>query len=135
MQIKPYIAFDGNGAEALAYYCETLGAEKVFSMTFGEMPDQSDWVTDENRGRLAHGSFKLGEHEVYLSDTPGTEPHKGYSGITIQLACDSVEQGQALFDALAADGSVQMPFAPTFWSKGFGMLADKYGVPWMISAD
>ena len=135
MELNPYIAFDGNGAEALRYYCDTLGAELVNIMTFGEMPGDFDWIHDGNRNRLAHGAIRLGKQLIYASDTPGFEPHKGFAGITIQCKCDTLEEGQSLFDKLAADGAAQMPFAPTFWAKGFGMLTDKYGVPWMVNVE
>ena len=134
MNINPYIAFDGNGREALQYYCDTLGAELVSAMTFGEMPGEMDWITDENRHRLAHGEISLNGRTIYASDTPGFEPHGGFAGITIHLGFDTVDDARAMFDKLAADGEVQMPFEATFWAAGFGMLTDKYGVPWMVDA-
>lgn len=135
MNINPYLAFDGNGAEALQYYCDTLGAEMQFSQTFGDMPEQGDWITDANRDRLAHGAITLKGQTIMASDTPGFEPHEGFHGVTLQCAFDDLDEARAFFDALARDGSVRMPFEKTFWAKGFGMVTDKFGVPWMVNVD
>ncbi len=135
MQLSPYIAFDGNGREAIDYYCETLGAEIVMAMNFGDMPEQGDWITDANRDRLAHATLRIGDMTIMASDTPGFEPHNGFSGVTLQVACDTLEEGQTFFEKLAADGTVMMPFEKTFWAQRFGMLTDKFGVPWMVNVD
>ena len=60
---------------------------------------------------------------------------KGYEGFTLSVQGKSVEEGKRLFDALSAGGKVTMPFAETFWAKGFGMLVDKFGVPWMVNCE
>jgi len=43
--------------------------------------------------------------------------------------------GPRVFTTLAQNGTVQMPFQPTFWAKGFGMLIDRFGTPWILNAD
>ena len=128
MQLNPYLNFDGNGKEALAYYADVFDGEVLVAMTFGEMPGEHAFVNDSNRDRLAHGTVRFGDRVLFASDTGGQAPHKGFEGVTLQLSFDTVEEGQAIFDRLAAEGSVTMPFAPTFWAKGFGMLRDKFGV-------
>ena len=133
MQLNPYIAFDGNGQDAIEYYCATLGGEIVMSMKFGDMPEQGDWITDQNRDRLAHATIRIGDMTIMASDTPGFEPHKGFEGVTLQVTCDTKDEAEGFFNKLAADGEVLMPFAKTFWSDGFGMLKDKFGVPWMLN--
>ncbi|MGB1235326.1 MAG: VOC family protein [Planktomarina sp.] len=135
MKINPYLNFDGNGAEALAYYTDVLGGTVQSSMTFGGMPDSPEWVTDANKDRLANAVLKVGEQVIMISDTAGFEPHKGFEGVTLQIAADTVEEGEALFAKLSEGGEVRMPFAPTFWAKGFGMCSDKFGVPWMINVE
>lgn len=91
MQLSPYLQFDGNGHEALDYYRDTLGAEIVMSMKFGDMPDQGDWVTDLNRDRLAHATLQIGDMTIMASDTGGFEPHKGFHGVTLQVSCETVD--------------------------------------------
>ena len=135
MKLTPYLSFDGNGLEAIDYYCSKLGATKEFSFTFGEMPEQPEWVTDANRDRLAHGSIVLNGCQIYASDTAGMEPHVGFQGVTLHLGFNDFDSAQSMFDLLASDGEVRMPFEATFWSKGFGMVADKFGVAWMIDVE
>jgi len=133
MKLNPYLSFDGNAREALDYYCATLGATLTSSMTYGEMPGDFDWVNDGNKHRLANGQITLGDQSILASDGPGFEPHKGFEGVTLQTSFDNVDEAKAFFDKLAADGTVRMPFEPTFWAKGFGMLTDKFGVSWMVN--
>lgn len=135
MRLNPYLTFDGNGMEAAEYYVATLGGEIITAMKFGEMPEQESWVTDDVKDRLAHATIKFGDNQILISDTAGQEPFKGYHGMTLQLSVASIEEGQEIFDKLANDGEVRMPFGPQFWTKGFGMLADKFGVQWMVNCD
>jgi len=135
MQINPYLEFDGNAAEAMAFYAEVLGGEVVQSMTFGEMPDQPDWVTDANRDRVANAILHVGDRVIMASDTGGFEPYKGHHGVTLQVGVEDVDAGRGLFEQLSAGGEVRMPYAETFWAKGFGMCRDKFGVSWMVNCD
>lgn len=135
MQLNPYLSFDGNGAEAAEYYAEILGGEIVSQMIFGDIPDNPEWVTDANRDRLAHANVQFAGGNIMFSDTAGQEPFQGYAGVTLQISVDSLTQGEALFEKLSAGGAIRMPFAPTFWAKGFGMCSDKYGVSWMVNLD
>ena len=70
MNINPYLSFDGNGREALDYYCATIGATLKSSMTYGEMPGDFDWVNDGNKDRLANGEIDLAGQSILASDTP-----------------------------------------------------------------
>lgn len=135
MQLNPYVTFDGNGVEALNYYAEILGGKVGYAMTFGEMPDSPDWVNDANRDRLAHGAVVFAGGTIMVSDTAGFEPFEGYKGMTLQVSVDSFDEGAALFEKISQDGDVKMPYSETFWAKGFGMCADKFGVSWMVNCD
>jgi len=66
---------------------------------------------------------------------PPGMPFEGYKGFTLSVQGDDVDAGRATFDALAEGGKVTMPYAPTFWAAGFGMLVDKFGVPWMVNVE
>jgi PhnB protein len=135
MKLTPYLAFDGNAAEALAYYCQAFGAEMVFSTTFAEMPEQEDWITDANKDRLAHGEITLNGMRIYASDTAEFEPHTGFAGVTLHLGFETADKARAMFETIAKDGTIKMPFAETFWSKGFGVVDDKFGVSWMVDVE
>lgn len=134
MELHPYLLFDGNAREALAFYAETFGKPVPEAMTFGAMPDQS-WVTDANRDRIAHVSLELGNVRLMISDTAGAEPFGGHAGMSISVMMDTVEEGAALMARLSEGGEITMPFAPTFWAKGFGACKDRFGVSWMVDVE
>ena len=128
--LNPYVSFDGNAREAMEFYQSVLGGElKV--MTFGE-----SGMPGPGSDKVMHAQLTSAEgYTIMASDMPPGMPHKGYEGFTLSVQGKSVEEGKRLFDALSAGGKVTMPFAETFWAKGFGMLVDKFGVPWMVNCE
>ena len=114
MTITPYLTFDGTGAEALAFYAEVLDGEIAFTQRFDQMPDQS-MVPEGAGSRLAHGRMTYGDGQVLMiSDTMGQEPFAGHNGFSLQLSFDDIEDARRIFDTLADEGEVTMPFGPTF---------------------
>lgn len=132
MQIHPYLTFDGDCAEAFAAYARLLGGDVEFSQTFGASPMAKD-VPPEWHDRVMHALVRFGGQSIMGSDAP--PPHfEAPQGISVSLIYDDVEEGRRAFEALAEGGTVKMPFEPTFWAKGFGMLTDRWGIPWMVNA-
>ncbi len=134
MHIESYLFFDGRCEEAIAFYRRALGAEVLMMMrnkdspepaSPGELPEGSD-------DKILHASLRIGKSSVMLSDghCAGQPDFRGFS---LSIATDTVAEARRLFDALAADGQVQMPLAQTFWSPLFGMVADRFGISWMVS--
>jgi len=129
-----YLQFDGRCAEALAFYAEVLGGRVIMMSKYSDAPPNSamppvpaHWIM---HGRLSwpHGGMLMG------SDG-GMEPYAGIKGVGLNVNCADVAQGEKVFHALAAGGTVKMPFSATFWSPGFGMLVDRFGVPWMVNVE
>lgn len=131
MTINPYLTFDGNCAEAMAFYQGILGGD-LQVMKYGDMPDNS-MVPDGMGDRIAHAGLDLGGVRLQASDSMGHMPFNGHCGFNLQLEPTSVDEGKALFDKLAEGGKVTMEYQETFWAKGFGLLNDKFGVPWMVN--
>ncbi|PXK69478.1 VOC family metalloprotein YjdN [Klebsiella variicola] len=139
MSLSPYLAFAGNCAEAIAFYQQTLGAELMFKMTFGEMPPPAQEASDGCPSgqkmaddAIAHASLRINNGELMLSDSAfGPDVH--YAGFTLVLAPSDVAEGQPWFDALAVGGRIEMAWQETFWAHGFGKVVDRFGVPWMIN--
>src|SRR5512143_1046887 len=127
--MQAYLSFDGDTAQALAFYARCLGGRVTFSQTFGESP-MADQVPPGARGRITHATLEARGHKLMASDTPPAMPFHGHHGFALSVQTADVAEGERLFQALADGGSVTMPYAPTFWSKGFGMLVDRFGVPW-----
>ena len=135
MVVQPYLHFYGRCDEALAFYEQALGAEITFKMRHKEAPGNS---TAEGEGgeRIMHASFKVGQTTLLATDgEPGGTAKPTYSGFSISISLDSVEKGERIFNALAQGGEVRFPWQSTFWAKGFGMVTDKFGVPWMVNVE
>ena len=132
--MQAYVTFDGNAAEALAFYAQALDGKIINSMTFAESPMGAETPADY-KAKIMHATLEARGHQLMASDKPPGFPFKGYHGFTLSVQSKTVEEGKKLFDALGAGGKVTMPYAPTFWSAGFGMLEDKFGVPWMVNCE
>ena len=131
MQVQPYLSFEGRCEEAINFYRNALGAEVIMMMRFKEAPDQS-MMTPGNRGeKIMHASLRIGDSTVMASD--GQCMGKAiFQGISLSLTASNDAEAKRLFDALANGGQIQMPLAKTFFSPAFGVVADKFGVPWMV---
>jgi PhnB protein len=132
MNVNIYLTFDGRCAEAFADYARILGGKVAFSQTFGESPMAKD-VPAEQHDRVMHSELHLGDKVIMGSDAP-PQWYTTPGGFSVSLGFDDVEEGQRVFDALAEGGTVKMPLQETFWAKGFGMLIDRFGTPWIVNA-
>jgi PhnB protein len=132
MNVNIYLTFDGRCAEAFADYARILGGKVAFSQTFGESPMAKD-VPAEQHDRVMHAELHLGDKVIMGSDAP-PQWYTTPGGFSVSLGFGDVEEGQRVFDALAEDGTVKMPLQETFWAKGFGMLIDRFGTPWIVNA-
>jgi len=133
MQVQAYLNFDGRCEEALEFYRSGLGAEIVMLMRYQDSPDQPPpgMVPPDSGNKLLHASFRIGASTVLASDgrCSGKPTFKGFN---LSLTVASVAEADRVFAALAEGGQVQMPLAKTFFSERFGMVADRFGVSWMI---
>ena len=136
MRIEPYLFFNGRAEEAIEFYKKALGAEVQMLMRFKDSPEPPPpgAVAPGSENKVMHSSLKIGDTVVMISDgmADGKVDFKGFSlSISVKKEADV----DRVFAALANGGSVQMPLGKTFWSPKFGMLADKYGVGWMVGVE
>jgi PhnB protein len=129
--LDSYLFFDGNCAQAMRFYESTIGGKIEMSMTYAQSPEPMPGPAG-SESRIMHSSMVIDGRRLMSSDTPPGEPGKGMSGFALSLNYPDKEEARRIFDALAAGGQVQMPFGETFWAEGFGMLTDRFGVPWMV---
>jgi PhnB protein len=127
--LEPYLFFNGRCEEALEFYRRALGAEIGMVMRFKDNPDGACAPGTENK--VMHASFKVGGSNVMASDGR-CSGQMAFVGFALSLLLSSEAEAARLFAALAEGGQVQMPLAKTFFSPSFGMVADKFGVGWMI---
>lgn len=135
IQPIPYLGFDGNCAEAMRFYEKTLGGVIKVMMTGADSP-VADHIPEGFGHRVMNAQLELpGGAYLYAGDAPAHVPYEGIKGVSIALNYDSVEEAEAIFNALAHGGTITMPFSPTFWAKKFGMLIDQFGVAWIINGE
>ncbi|HEY5563302.1 MAG TPA: VOC family protein [Clostridiaceae bacterium] len=72
---------------------------------------------------------------IMFSDTPQSMPLNVGDNISLVVTSKDLEEIKDLFDKLKEDGTVTMELQETFWSKSYGYLVDKFGIPWQISYD
>jgi len=130
MQIQPYLFFDGRCEEAVEFYKKNLGAKVDALMRFKESPDQS-MVAPGTGEKVMHASLRIGDAQVMASDG-NCHGKPSFQGFALSIAAKSEAEADKLFGALADGGQVQMPLTKTFFSPRFGMVADRFGVSWMI---
>lgn len=132
MKINPYLYFNGRCEEALTFYRDSIGAEIGAMMRFKDSPDKSS-IAPGTEEKIMHANFSIGESVLMASD--GRCGGKtSFEGFSLTLNVSSATEADRLFAALAEGGEVQMPLSRTFFSPRFGMVADRFGVSWMILA-
>ena len=133
MQVQPYLFFDGRCEEAIDFYTRALGAEVSMLMRFKDSPEppQPGMVPPGSENKVMHACFRIGETSVMASDGHCVG-QPSFQGFSLSLTVPSDAEAARLFDALGNGGQVQMPLTKTFFSSRFGMVADRFGVSWMI---
>ena len=130
MQVQPYLFFDGRCDQALEFYKTAIGADVKMLMRWKDSPDPS-MCTPGNADKVMHAQFEVGETTIMTSDGRNGGAPK-FEGFALTIAAKTEAEADKLFGALSYGGQVTMPMAKTFFSPRFGMLADKFGVNWMI---
>jgi PhnB protein len=130
MQVQPYLFFNGRCEEAVEFYRSALGAEVAMLMRFKDSPEPG-MVPPGAGDKVMHTCFRIGETTVMASDGQ-CQGRSSFQGFSLSLTVPDVAEADRLFTALADGGQVQMPLAKTFFSPRFGVVADHFGVSWMI---
>jgi PhnB protein len=132
MQVTPYLMLNGRCEEALAFYKKAAGAEVGMLMRFKDAPPGVCTAGAENK--VMHAAFKIGDTTLMASDG-NSAGNPEFKGISLSMNAKDEADADRLFAALGEGGHVQMPMEKTFFAKRFGVVADKFGVSWMIIVD
>lgn len=134
-QIQPYLFFEGRTEEALAFYRHALGAEVQTMMRYKEGPEPARCPdgSEPPGDKVMHAAVKIGDTLVMASDG-FCSGKPAFSGFSLSYPAKDESDAKRRFDALAQGGQVQMPLGETFFARAFGMVADKFGVSWMVVA-
>jgi PhnB protein len=133
MQIQPYLFFDGRCEEAIGFYRKALGAEVAQLLRFKDSPEppQPGMVPPGSENKVLHASLRIGDTTVLASDGQ-CMGRPTFQGFSLSLTASTDAEAERLFTALGDGGQVQMPLTKTFFSSRFGMVADRFGVAWMV---
>ncbi len=133
MELSPYLTFDGRCKEAFELYAECLGGKIEAMLTHGESP-MAEQAPAAWRDKIMHARLVVGGWALMGSDSP-PGPYEAPRGIDVTISVPDPGEAGRIFDTLAKGGVVRMPLQETFWALRFGMLIDRFGIPWMINCE
>lgn len=134
---NPYLHFAGTAAQALAFYQRVLGGE-LSVMTYGQMPPGQGEPPPEYRpvspDRVMHGELRFDGGVLMCSDAPNDGMVEPVGGFAVTLVYPTADAARRTYEQLAEGAQqITMPFGPTFWAQGFGMVKDRFGTPWILN--
>jgi len=132
MKVEPYLMFEGRTEEALQFYQQKLGAKIEAIIRYKENPEPK-YNPPNSDEKVMHSLFRIGDAQIMASDG-NCSGKPGFQGFALTLNASDAAEAKQRFDALAEGGQVQMPLGETFFAKSFGMVADRFGVGWMVIA-
>jgi PhnB protein len=133
MHVEPYLFFEGRCEEAVEFYRTALGAEVEMIMRYKDSPEppNPEMCPPGSEDNVLHASFHIGDTRVMASDGMSSGQSK-FQGVSLSITVPDEATAERFFAALGDGGQVQMPLTKTFFSPCFGMVADRFGVSWMI---
>ncbi|MEO8203603.1 MAG: VOC family protein [Betaproteobacteria bacterium] len=138
MLVQPYVFFEGRCEEALDFYAKAIDAKLEMKMKYSESPGGSgsrpSGLPAGSDDKIMHAAFKVGDSLVMASDGM-CSGQAGFKGVALTISMDDQASVRRMFEALAQGGQVHMPLEKTFYSPLFGVVADKFGLSWMLMAN
>lgn len=137
-QCSPYLYFDGNAEQAMRAYQRALGGELML-LRYSDAPpaqpgqEPPPGCEPSDMARVMHACLTFEGGFIMCSDAPNPQMAEKVQGMSVNVMFATGEEGRRVFDALAEGAEIRMPYGPTFWSDGFGMLVDRFGTPWMVN--
>lgn len=137
MYVQPYLSFEGRCEEALEFYKKAVSAQVEVMMRFSDAPADGGMSKEGCAGpmpsgdKIMHSSFRVGDSVVMATDGM-TSGKTDFKGISLALSTKDDAEARRMFDALSEGGAVMQPLTKTFFASSFGMVADRFGVVWMI---
>jgi PhnB protein len=133
MQIQPYLCFEGRTEEAIEFYKQALGARVEMLMRHKDNPEppHAGMCAPESGDKVLHATLRIGETRFLASDGRATGK-PDFHGFSLSLDARDEAHAREMFSALSDGGEVRMALGRTFFSPAFGMVADRFGVSWMV---
>ncbi|MGE4164158.1 MAG: VOC family protein [Vicinamibacterales bacterium] len=134
MALHAYRFFSGTCREAMTRYQTVFGGE-LEVMTYAELPPGEDGMPGADPNMVMHAALVFPDGAMLMASDDPTGDGAPAKGVALHHGAATVEEGERIFNELAAGGEVQMPFEPTFWAQRFGACVDRFGTSWMVSVD
>jgi PhnB protein len=134
MHIVSYLTFNGNCEEAFKFYEQCLGGKIATMIPHAGTPAE-EFVPAEWRHKIMHARLDLDGVPVLMASDAAPDGYQEPKGISVSLHLKDIAKAERILNALGEGGTVQMPFQKTFWAAGFGMVKDRFGIPWMINCE
>ena len=131
MQLATYLSFNGNCAEAFKFYEECLGGKIAAVMKWGDSP-MADQTPPGWEDKVMHVHMDVAGQVLMGADAP-PKMFSGNHGFSVSIGVTDAAEGERIWKRLSEGANVQMPLGKTFWSPAFGMLIDRFGIPWMVN--
>jgi PhnB protein len=131
MKLNPHLSFSGQCEAAFRFYERLFGGKCVTMLTYRDSP-MAEQVPPEWREKIAHATLTLGDFVLMGADVV-PEQYERPQGFAVMLGMDNPADAERIYQALAENGKVQMPLQKTFWADAFGVVVDRFGIPWEIN--
>lgn len=133
MQINPYLSFKGDCEAAFTFYERCFGGKLGAIFRYGGSPLAHEVAADW-QDKVMHGSVSVGE-QVFMGADVAPESYEAPKGFSLSIHLSDTDEAERIFKELAAQGKVLLPLEKTFWAARFGMVVDRYGIPWSINCE
>lgn len=133
MRLNTYLVFNGQCEEAFKFYEQVLGGKITGMFTHAGTPAATQ-VPPEWLNKIMHVNLKVGDSSLMGSDSP-PDRYKQPKGFSVNIAVQDPAEAERIFHALAEGGTIGMPIQQTFWAERWGMVIDRFGIPWMVNCE
>ena len=133
MQVTPYLSFKGQCEAAFKFYEQCLGGQLGTIFRYAGSP-LADQVPEDWSNKVMHASVTVGGQELMGADVAPAD-YEEPKGFSLSLQIKSTAEAERIFHELAEGGSVTMPLEKTFWAVRFGVVVDRFGIPWSINCE
>jgi PhnB protein len=133
MSVQTYLQFEGQCEEAIRFYTRAIGAEVQMMMRHRESPEPAPpgMLPPGSGEKIMHAAIKIGD-TILLATDGRCSGKPAFQGFSLNISAADEAEARGVYARLSDGGNVTMPLTKTFWSPAFGMLVDRFGVPWMV---
>ena len=133
MQMNPYLSFKGECEAAFKFYEQCLGGQLGPMFRYAGSP-MSDQVPPDWSDKVMHGSLTIGG-QVLMGGDVAPDRYEEPKGFSLSLQIKNTADAERIFRDLATEGKVVVPLEKTFWAARFGMVVDRFGIPWLVNCE